>query len=174
MRQPARAISCQSYNSCQSHIHKLLSKHSSNTPKTITKVSQSKTSQSLSKQQRLRLPQQFQDVYKSKQWGGSNHHTFNVLAPLPLARRGQARFGVTVSKKVSNLAVQRNRIKRQVREFYRHHQTELIPVDLVITAKPSCAKASDEDRLKSLELLWQKILKWQRWYKKSFSDNEFC
>ncbi|MCL4163064.1 UNVERIFIED_CONTAM: hypothetical protein GTU68_032395, partial [Idotea baltica] len=117
----------------------------------------------LSRFQRIRTPREFKQVYQSKQWGGSDHYSFNVLAhtdngdPIP-------RVGITVSKKVAKQAVARNRIKRQIKEFYRHHKQSLLAIDLVITAKPSCAKASDIERQQSLEHLWEKILKWQRWF----------
>jgi len=115
----------------------------------------------LPQNKRLKTPAQFQQVYKSKQWGGSKHYTFNVLAC-----DDSDLLGVTVSKKVSKLAVDRNRIKRQIKEFYRHHQAELSNAKLVITAKPSCRKANDSERLKSLEELWVKVLKWQRWHQR--------
>lgn len=125
----------------------------------------------LIKTQRLRSPSDYRRVYQSKHWGGSTHHTFNVLAGDSQNSQGVAVanvLGVTVSKKVSKLAVQRNLIKRQTKEFYRLHQHQLQPsVELVITAKPSCAKADSEQRTDSLELLWQKVLKWQRWYQKT-------
>lgn len=125
----------------------------------------------LNKTQRLRSPSDYRRVYQSKQWGGSTHHTFNVIAgenPNSQAVTVANALGVTVSKKVSKLAVQRNRIKRQTKEFYRLHQHQLQPsVELVITAKPSCSGADNQQRIESLELLWQKILKWQRWYQKT-------
>ena len=117
----------------------------------------------LSREKRLRVPSEFQQVYRSKQWGGSDYYTFNVLAH-ELDDKLSSRLGVTVSKKVAKQAVKRNRIKRQVKEFYRHRSESLLAADLVITAKPSCAKASDAERLQSLEKLWQKIDKWQRWH----------
>lgn len=134
----------------------------------------------LRKFQRLKKPADFQRVYKSKQWGSSQHYTFNVLSLDDInldqltdqekrlldsiKTRGENLLGVTVSKKVSKRAVDRNRIKRQMREFFRHHQAELNRAQLVITAKPSCLKASDEQRMISLQELWQKIMKWQRWH----------
>ena len=130
----------------------------------------------LSKAQRLKTPADYRSVYQSKQWGASQHHRFNILADAEIALEEQQHavspvdgdyssvLGVTVSKKVSKLAVVRNQIKRQVKEFFRLRQHQLFGVQLVITAKPSCAKASSTERHQSLELLWQKIRKWQRWY----------
>ena len=55
-----------------------------------------------------------------------------------LRRRGetsQARLGVTVSSQVGN-AVIRNRIKRLVRDVFRHLRSALVdPVDVVIIAR---------------------------------------
>jgi len=120
----------------------------------------------LSKAQRLRSPKDYRRVYQTKQWGGSSHHTFNVN---PLDQPTLSSLGVTVSKKVSKLAVVRNKIKRQVKEFYRHRQEELLSTELVITAKPSCSSASNEERSQSLTVLWVKILKWQRWHQQTAS-----
>lgn len=118
----------------------------------------------LTKAQRLKTPAQFQDVYKSKQWGHSRLYSFNVL---PMEASGQAAvLGVTVSKKVSKAAVDRNRIKRQIKEFYRHSQSDLNDAHLIITAKPACLKASDAERLESLSELWGKVMGWQRWHRR--------
>ncbi len=47
---------------------------------------------------------------------------------------GAARLGITVTRKVGN-AVRRNRIKRLVREWFRHRRHELGPWDLIVIAK---------------------------------------
>lgn len=110
--------------------------------------------------QRLKKPSDFKRVYQSKQWGSSEHFTFNVLAN----EKERFSLGVTVSKKVSKSAVVRNRIKRQIKEFYRLRQHEITGASLVITAKANCAQASDQQRQTSLEVLWNKIRKWQKWH----------
>lgn len=116
------------------------------------------------KAQRLKKPQQFQQVYRSKQWGNSALYSFNVLAQQ--IDSSPAVLGVTVSKKVAKNAVDRNRIKRQIKEFFRLRQHQIKDAHVVITAKPSCLRASDQQRLESLQQLWSKLLSWQRWNEK--------
>lgn len=137
-------------------------------------MSAGKKQNSLPASQRLKKPAQFQSVYQSKQWGGSRFFTFNVLArdKNTDSEHTSAVLGVTVSKKVSKRAVDRNRIKRQTREFFRHRKSELTNADLIITAKPNCLKASDQDRHESLLELWVKVLKWQRWHQRQIEKNE--
>lgn len=54
--------------------------------------------------------------------------------------RAETRLGITVSGKVGNSVV-RNRIKRQLREFFRRRRAELAPVcDLLIIARTSAAQ----------------------------------
>ncbi len=116
-----------------------------------------------SKAQRILKNSEFQDVYQSAQRGGSGLYTYHVQA----ADITAARLGVTVSKKVSKSAVVRNRIKRQVREFFRLHQDQLKGTKLVITARPGCAKATDAERAQALSELWQKVLKWRSWHERT-------
>jgi ribonuclease P protein component len=140
-----------------------------------------KQSLTLGKAQRLRKPADYRRVYQSKQWGGSTYYSFNVYPLVPFGERAKcldyqqqanSLIGVTVSKKVSKSAVVRNRIKRQIKEFYRLHQDELYDAELVITAKPACAKAPDAERQQSLLELWSKVQKWQRWRRRTDASAE--
>ncbi len=115
----------------------------------------------LTQAKRLKTPLDFKNVYASKQWGGSKHFTFNVLANESSENNV---LGVTVSKKVSKRAVDRNHLKRVMREFYRLRQSELNGASLVLTAKPSSRNANSQEHLESLQELWSKLLKWQRWH----------
>ena len=53
--------------------------------------------------------------------------------------RPESRLGITVSSKVGNSVI-RNRIKRQVREYFRRHRAELRPgTDILVIARKSAA-----------------------------------
>jgi ribonuclease P protein component len=68
-----------------------------------------------------------------------------------------ARLGLTVSRKVSLRAVQRNRIKRQIRESFRHHRAQLEGCDIVVIARPSTVTANTAILRESLRQHWEKI-----------------
>ena len=72
-----------------------------------------------------------------------------------------ARLGITISKKSEKLAVKRNRIKRVIREAFRHLQQHCpLNLRLVIVAKSSCANLSAGEFREELTSLLksQKIL----------------
>ncbi len=68
-----------------------------------------------------------------------------------------ARLGLTVSRRVSKRAVERNRIKRCVRESFRHARSALPPLDLVLAAKPEAATAAGSLLRADLQQLWQRV-----------------
>ena len=55
-----------------------------------------------------------------------------------------ARLGLAVSRKVDPNAVGRNRIKRALRNVFRHYRLQLAPGDYVVVARPSARDASRE------------------------------
>ncbi len=65
--------------------------------------------------------------------------TKNFLVLLRLNQQETARLGITVPKKIAG-AVKRNRIKRHVREFFRHQKDRLPKgFDMVIIARRGAA-----------------------------------
>ena len=54
-----------------------------------------------------------------------------------------ARLGLAVSRKVDRHAVGRNRIKRVLRDAFRHSRVNLQPGAYVVVARPSAAKADN-------------------------------
>ena len=67
---------------------------------------------------------------------------------------GHARLGLTVSRKVSRKAVIRNRIKRCIRESFRHIQDKLGGLDVVVIAQPDSGAADAAALRESLQRHW--------------------
>ncbi len=63
------------------------------------------------------------------------------------------RFTVVVSTKVSKKAVERNRIKRVIREYIRTHLSGFVSGNYAIIVKPIASKLENKDIVKSLEVL---------------------
>ena len=67
------------------------------------------------------------------------------------------RIGVVVSSRVARRAVERNRIKRIVRESFRLQQARLTGWDIVVIARPGVVKQTNKDLFASLEGHWKKL-----------------
>src|SRR5215472_1617725 len=67
------------------------------------------------------------------------------------------RMGLAISKRVSKRAVDRNRIKRLVRESFRRHRLELPPIDLMVMAREQAVNLPGPELLDELQLLWKKL-----------------
>jgi ribonuclease P protein component len=70
-----------------------------------------------------------------------------------LARPGDsapARLGLAIAKKQIRRAVDRNRLKRLVREVFRQQRYRLAGLDLVVMARPAAARADNAQLLGSL------------------------
>lgn len=65
-----------------------------------------------------------------------------------------ARIGLAVSRRVSKKAVERNRIKRLIRESFRQHQHQLGTIDYIVIAKSSAAGQLNNVLRTELDKLW--------------------
>lgn len=75
------------------------------------------------------------------------------------SRETQPRLGLAISKKHARLAVQRNRIKRQVREVFRTNYDALAAGDYVILNRPAAATASRQALSESVAALLKQAAK---------------
>jgi ribonuclease P protein component len=87
--------------------------------------------QTFGRDERIRKRQDYLRIYEQ----GVRRHTQRFTIIICPNRSGIRRLGMTVSKKAGN-AVQRNRIKRLLREFFRLNKSRLpASQDIVIIAK---------------------------------------
>lgn len=107
----------------------------------------------LPRSQRLLKPSDFQAVLRS---GRKTRDAYFVVAGRA-NETGRARLGITVSRRTSLKAVIRNKIKRQIRESFRHSQFTLQGTDIVVVAYEPAATAANTELKKSLKMLLQKI-----------------
>lgn len=81
---------------------------------------------------------------------GHKVHTASFIIVWAGSERQQTRFGATVSRKVGN-AVVRNRLKRCLREYYRHHKSMFTAADFNIIAKQRAASLSSAEITRELD-----------------------
>lgn len=87
---------------------------------------------------------------------GRIHASHFVMRWIPSSGAG-ARLGLAVSRKVSKRAVARNRIKRIVRESFRHERAELPVLDVLVTARASAAATAAPLLRADLAGAWRKL-----------------
>lgn len=68
-----------------------------------------------------------------------------------------ARLGLAISKRVSKLAVERNRLKRLLRESFRHARAGLPAVDIVVMARNEAAGRTGAELRADADALWQRL-----------------
>ncbi|MBU6198670.1 MAG: ribonuclease P protein component [Xanthomonadaceae bacterium] len=68
-----------------------------------------------------------------------------------------ARLGMAVSLRVSKRAVERNRIRRQIRESFRAHRAGLPACDILVIARQSAVEQSNAQLRAELETLWARL-----------------
>ena len=64
---------------------------------------------------------------------------------------------MVIAKKHVSSAVQRNRIKRQIRESFRHIAEKLPGMDLVVLARKDADKLDNKELASKLNILWKDI-----------------
>ncbi len=102
---------------------------------------------------RLRSALEFKQVFSK---GRRQHDAFFTLVVLGNGIQ-RPRLGLTVSKRVARFAVQRNRIKRLIRENFRLQQADLPALDIVVMAKSQANDADNQTLRDSLARHWQRL-----------------
>ena len=103
---------------------------------------------------RLLSSRDFQAVFRDKSSRSSDQSWTLLACP---NRLEHARLGMAISKRVLKNAVDRNRIKRIVRESFRSHQQELNGLDIVVMCRGEVKQMANEELFNSLNKHWQRV-----------------
>jgi ribonuclease P protein component len=104
---------------------------------------------------RLSRSAEFERVYRQ---GRSTANRYLVLHTFPNPSSRRARLGLSVSRKVGG-AVERNRVKRLLREVFAQAEHELSPTqDIVVVARPEIRELAERDGLDGVNAAFAELI----------------
>lgn len=107
------------------------------------------------KRARLLKPAEFSRVFKQ-----AIRSSDRLLTILAISNHlSYPRLGLAISKKNAKRAIDRNRIKRVIRESFRLNQGKLPGIDCVVLAKPATRLATNAEIAESLDKHWNRLTK---------------
>lgn len=111
---------------------------------------------SFAKSRRLLNAKTYQAVFDQVDWKVSNKYLLCLSRDNGL---DHPRLGLVIAKKNVRLAVQRNRVKRIIRESFRLHQHQLPSVDVIFLARQNIDRLDNSQINKEIDHCWQKLIK---------------
>ena len=99
---------------------------------------------------RLLTAKQYSHVFSDARRFGN--HAFTLL--VRVNDQAHPRLGLAIAKKSAKRAVDRNRIKRLLRESFRKKQHQLPPIDIIAMCRPAAVKLTNDQILEQLEKQW--------------------
>ena len=118
-----------------------------------------KVTYEFARESRLLTPGHFQAVFSKPIRFGSHHFTILITPSTQCSESNKNnRLGLAIAKKRVKLAVQRNRIKRIIRESFRLNQHKLPAIDMVVMVKSGIDQLDNKEINQQLEKIWRKII----------------
>lgn len=111
-------------------------------------------SRDFAREKRLLIPRQFKAVFDSPTAKVPGKH---VLLLARLNDLDRPRLGMVIGKKSVKLSVQRNRLKRLIRESFRLHQDDLIGWDIVVVARKGFGELENAELTQHFGKLWKRL-----------------
>lgn len=112
------------------------------------------TETSFTRCKRLLTPAEFKRVFEHTEWRSSTHQ-FLLLASSN--EQQHARLGFVFAKKNIKHAVQRNRLKRIVRESFRAQHEKLPALDFVLLGRKGAAELDNAEVRAMIDALWFRL-----------------
>jgi ribonuclease P protein component len=106
--------------------------------------------------QRLLQSVDFQNVFSEPPFRASHQHCLILSKPNSL---GYDRLGLVIAKKHIRLAVQRNRVKRLIRESFRHLPRNQPGIDAIVLARKGLGELDNATISKIVNQQWLRIQK---------------
>ncbi len=111
-------------------------------------------SRDFNREKRLLNPKQFKAVFDSPSGKVPGRSLLLLARDNTL---DHPRLGLVIGKKSVRLAVERNRLKRQMRESFRLHQEDLSGWDIVIIARKGLGDLQNPEMAQQLAKLWKRL-----------------
>lgn len=111
--------------------------------------------ESFSRSSRLTLAGEFKQVFQNNVRVSDDCFTLLVRRQ----RGSRARIGFAIAKKQIKRAVDRNRLKRLLRESFRSHQNYLPAVDIVVMVRFNILQLNNSQILTRLDKHWHKVIR---------------
>ncbi len=111
-------------------------------------------SQDFSREKRLLTPRHFKAVFDSP---AGKVPGKNLLLLVRNNDLDHARLGLVIGKKSVKLSVERNRLKRLMRESFRLHQDNLVGWDIVVVARKGLGDIENPELIQHFGKLWKRL-----------------
>ncbi len=111
-------------------------------------------SRDFGREKRLLTPRQFKAVFDSPSGKAPGK---NVLLLARTNDLNHPRLGLVIGKKSVKLSVQRNRLKRLMRDSFRRHQEILAGWDIVIVARKGLGEIENPELHQHFGKLWKRL-----------------
>lgn len=111
-------------------------------------------SQDFSREKRLLTPRHFKAVFDSPTGKVPGK---NLLLLARSNELDHPRLGLVIGKKSVKLSVERNRLKRLMRESFRLHQDLLVGWDIVIVARKGLGDVENPELIQHFGKLWKRL-----------------
>ena len=111
-------------------------------------------SQDFSREKRLLTPRHFKAVFDSPTGKVPGKNLLILARDNDLEH---PRLGLVIGKKSVKLSVERNRLKRLIRESFRLHQDNLVGWDIVIVARKGLGELGNPELTQHFGKLWKRL-----------------